>query len=65
MIINGVDLMLENNSIDVVYSHQLMEHLHEEDAIDQLQSIYNALRPGGKYICITPNKVLGPWDISR
>jgi hypothetical protein len=42
-----------------------MEHLHPDDAFDQLQNIYNALVPGGIYICITPNRLTGPHDISR
>jgi SAM-dependent methyltransferase len=53
------------NSIDIAYSHQLMEHLHPDDAIDQLQNIYKALVPGGIYICITPNRLSGPHDISH
>jgi SAM-dependent methyltransferase len=53
------------NSIDVAYSNQLMEHLHPDDAFEQLQNIYQALVPGGVYICITPNRWSGPHDISK
>jgi SAM-dependent methyltransferase len=53
------------NSVDVAYSHQLMEHLHPDDALEQLQNIYQALKPGGIYICITPNRLSGPHDVSR
>ena len=42
-----------------------MEHLHPDDAIVQLTNIKNALTNGGKYICITPNRINGPHDISR
>ena len=42
-----------------------MEHLHPDDAVDQLKNIYNALVNGGKYICITPNRLTGPHDISK
>jgi hypothetical protein len=42
----------------------LMEHLHPDDAMEQLRSIADALRPGGRYICITPNRLTGPHDIS-
>jgi hypothetical protein len=42
-----------------------MEHLHPEDALEQLQNIYDVIAPGGKYICITPNRLSGPHDISR
>ena len=52
-------------SIDIAYSNQLMEHLHPEDGIDQLSNIYKSLKAGGKYICMTPNKLSGPHDVSR
>lgn len=42
-----------------------MEHLHPDDAYEQLQEIYNALIPGGIYICITPNRLSGPHDVSQ
>jgi SAM-dependent methyltransferase len=64
VISDGVNIPVSNSSIDVVYSDQLMEHLHPEDAIEQLQNIYKALNPGGVYICHTPNRLSGPHDIS-
>jgi SAM-dependent methyltransferase len=51
--------------VDVAYSNQLMEHLHPDDAAAQLDGIVRALRPGGIYLCITPNRVSGPHDISK
>ena len=42
-----------------------MEHLHPDDANDQLTNIVNALAPGGRYICITPNRLTGPHDVSK
>ena len=42
-----------------------MEHLHPDDALEQLWNIYSALAPDGVYICITPNRLSGPHDISR
>ena len=51
--------------VDVIYSNQLMEHLHPEDAAEQLDNIFRALRPGGTYVCITPNRVNGPHDVSK
>lgn len=52
-------------SVDVVYSNQLMEHLHPDDAIDQLKNIYRALKATGVYICLTPSRLCGPHDISK
>ena len=43
---------------------QLMEHLHPDDALDQLQNIFTALTSAGVYLCITPNRLNGPHDIS-
>lgn len=65
LIFDGFNFPFKNESIDLAYSNQLMEHLHPEDAIDQVQEIYRILRKGGKYICITPNGINGPHDISR
>ncbi len=60
----GLELPLLDNSIDVAYSNDVLEHLHPEDACDQLTSLLRVLRQGGKYICITPNRLSGPHDIS-
>lgn len=62
---DGCSIPVPQNSIDVIYSNQLMEHLHPDDAIEQLQNIHKALVPGGVYLCITPNRLNGPHDISR
>jgi SAM-dependent methyltransferase len=65
VISNGSDIPVPAESIDVAYSNQLMEHLHPEDAVDQLESVYASLSPGGRYICITPSRLNGPHDVSR
>jgi SAM-dependent methyltransferase len=49
----------------LIFSNQLMEHLHPDDARDQLVNVFAALEPGGKYFCITPNRMSGPHDVSR
>jgi SAM-dependent methyltransferase len=61
---DGVSVPVEPGSADLVYSNQLMEHLHPDDALEQLRNIVTSLRPGGRYICITPNRLTGPHDIS-
>jgi SAM-dependent methyltransferase len=61
----GVHIPLPDNSVDVAMSDQLMEHLHPDDARDQLAEIYRVLKPGGAYHCITPNRVIGPHDVSH
>jgi SAM-dependent methyltransferase len=62
---DGTSVPLLPDSVDVALSNQLMEHLHPDDALEQLRGIWRALRPGGVYICITPNRLTGPHDISR
>lgn len=62
---DGTSIPVPEGSIDVAYSNQLMEHLHPEDARTQLINLNRALRPGGLYVCVTPNRLTGPHDISR
>jgi SAM-dependent methyltransferase len=62
---DGCTIPVPEGSINVAYSDQLMEHLHPDDALEQLRNIHRALAPGGVYICLTPNRLSGPHDISR
>jgi SAM-dependent methyltransferase len=62
---DGTSIPVPPGSIDVAYSNQLMEHLHPDDARTQLINLNRALRPGGLYVCVTPNRLTGPHDISR
>ena len=62
---DGTSVPLPPERVDLAYSNQLMEHLHPDDAREQLEGIWRALRPGGMYICITPNRLSGPHDISK
>jgi SAM-dependent methyltransferase len=61
---DGCSIPLPEQTVDVVYSNQLMEHLHPEDALEQLRAIHKVLRPGGVYLCLTPDRLTGPHDIS-
>jgi SAM-dependent methyltransferase len=62
---DGLKIDLPDRSVGVAYSNQLMEHLHPDDAFEQLCEIYRVLAPGGIYLCLTPNSLTGPHDISR
>jgi SAM-dependent methyltransferase len=62
---DGTSVPVAEGSVEVAYSNQLMEHLHPDDAKQQLLEIRRALAPGGVYVCITPNRLLGPADISK
>jgi SAM-dependent methyltransferase len=56
---------LPDNTVDLAYSFQVIEHIHPDDVIEQLHEIYRVLKPGGCYYCITPNRLHGPNDVSR
>lgn len=62
---NGVDVPVPGGTAHLVYSNQVLEHLHPDDAYEHLLAIQRALAPGGRFICITPNRLSGPWDVSR
>jgi SAM-dependent methyltransferase len=64
VLIDGFTLPLPDAVADVAFSDQLMEHLHPEDAEEQLREIYRCLAPGGVYVCVTPNRFYGPQDVS-
>ena len=64
IISDGTSIDIPHNYVNIAYSNQLMEHLHPEDALEQLQNIYDVLAPSGKYFCITPNRLTGPHDVS-
>jgi SAM-dependent methyltransferase len=59
---DGVSIPVEAT---LIFSNQLMEHLHPDDAREQLENVFKALLPGGRYLCITPNRLNGPHDVSR
>ncbi len=48
---DGRRLPLPADSIGLAYSNQLMEHLHPEDALEQLREVFRVLAPGGA-ICV-------------
>lgn len=51
--------------IDVAFSDNVLEHLVPADAQIHLSNIYQNLKPGGKLIVIMPNRLFGPWDVTR
>ena len=61
---DGCSIPVQPGTVDVAFSDQLMEHLHPDDAKEQLRNIYESLAPHGVYICVTPNRLYGPRDIS-
>lgn len=62
---DGCSIPISNNSIDIVYCNQVIEHLHPEDVYNLFQNVFSVLKPNGLFICITPNRLNGPHDISK
>jgi SAM-dependent methyltransferase len=62
---DGCAIPVPPGSVQVVYGNQLMEHLHPDDAFEQLENIHRVLAPGGLYVCVTPNRLAGPHDVSK
>jgi len=52
-------------SFDVVFSQEVLEHLHPEDVPRHFEEAFRVLRPNGILAIETPNKRTGPQDISR
>ena len=61
---DGPRVPLPDGTVHFAFSDQLMEHLHPEDAAEQLRDVHRVLAPGGRYLCITPSRLYGPSDIS-
>ncbi len=56
---------LPDESVDLVYSCHVVEHLHADDAKVLACEMRRILKVGGKLVWVTPNRLLGPHDISQ
>ena len=61
---DGTSVPVPEGVVDLAWSDNLIEHLHPDDAVEQLENVFRALKPGGRYICGTPNRINGPHDVS-
>lgn len=61
---DGVSIDVPPGSVHVAYSNSLIEHLHPDDAREQVTRVGTALARGGRYICVTPHLFSGPQDVS-
>jgi SAM-dependent methyltransferase len=53
------------HTFDKVISIDVYEHLAPEDGLAHLSEVYSVLKPKGRYIVVTPNRLTGPHDITR
>lgn len=61
---DGYTLNLPDNSVDMAFSYQFLEHVHPDDHVDHFRTVLRVLKPGGVYIFDTPHKYSGPHDAS-
>lgn len=59
-----VDFKTEEN-FDVVFSDNVIEHIAPRDLDTHIRSLRDALNSGGTLIVLTPNRLFGPWDVTR
>ncbi len=66
IVYDGYDLdEIEDDTVDIVFSDQLVEHFHPEDTKLHFELVYRILKKGGKYVFRTPQALTGPHDISQ
>lgn len=66
IIYDGYNLdKIKSNSIDIIFSDQLIEHFHPDDTKLHFELVFRILKKGGKYIFRTPHAQTGPHDISQ
>jgi 2-polyprenyl-3-methyl-5-hydroxy-6-metoxy-1,4-benzoquinol methylase len=58
-LLGGIGLDLPDESVDLAYSVEVVEHLHERDVPLHLAEVFRVLRPGGFYWLLTPNALQG------
>lgn len=62
---DGCSVPVPSGSVTLAYSFQVMEHIHPDDALEQLRCLFAAIAAGGSYLCVTPNRLNGPHDVSK
>jgi len=61
---DGYRLAVPDASVDLVFSYQLLEHLHPDDVALHFESAWRILKPGGAYVFASPHRYSGPHDVS-
>jgi ubiquinone/menaquinone biosynthesis C-methylase UbiE len=56
---NATDLAFPDHAFSMVYSVEVLEHLHERDVVPHLREVARVLQPGGVYWLMTPNRLQG------
>lgn len=56
---------LPPSSVDLAFSCHFIEHLHPDDALSHAREMFRLVKPGGGYVCVTPNRLHGPHDVAK
>jgi SAM-dependent methyltransferase len=64
VVYDGYTLDIPEETVDLAFSYQFLEHLHPDDVPLHFAMIRRVLRPGGTYVFSTPHRFSGPHDIS-
>ncbi|MGY4234706.1 SAM-dependent methyltransferase [Bradyrhizobium sp. USDA 4449] len=59
---DGKAIPVDANSADLVLSDNVLEHLHPDDALPQVDDMVRTLKTSGYIVILTPNKTNGPHD---
>lgn len=54
-----------NRQFDVVFSDQVLEHIAPAGLAMYLVSVRSSIKSGGLFIVNLPNRLFGPWDVTR
>lgn len=53
---SGVRLAFADRTFDCAVSTEFLEHLHPDDVPAHLAEVLRVLKPGGRYVAVTPNR---------
>lgn len=56
---------LPDECFDVIFSQEVVEHLHPDEVHGHFREAFRLLKPNGILITETPNRRTGPQDVSR
>lgn len=62
---NGLLLPIKRNSVDVVISFETIEHVPMNEQKAFVAEVYRVLKPGGTFLCSTPNKEFSPGHVDH
>jgi SAM-dependent methyltransferase len=62
---SGVHFDFADEPFDAIFSVDFLEHLHPDDMVSHMKSVWRSLVPKGCYVAMTPHAAVGPHDISK